>query len=49
MTVTEKATSTVRTLTTNNAGLYSAPALLAGEYEVRVEAPGFKTLVRKRL
>src|SRR5579871_4719289 len=32
VTITEKATGTVRTITTNNAGLYSAPALLAGEY-----------------
>ncbi len=46
VTVTEKATATVRTLTTNNAGLYSAPALLAGEYDVRAEAPGFRTMVR---
>lgn len=46
VTVTEKATATVRTLTTNNAGLYSAAALLAGDYEVRAEAPGFRTMVR---
>jgi|HubBroStandDraft_1064217.scaffolds.fasta_scaffold12112_3 hypothetical protein len=44
--VTEKETGTVRSLTTNNAGLYSAPALVAGDYEVRAEAPGFRTLVR---
>ena len=47
VTVTEKATGTVRTMTANNAGLYSAPALFAGEYEVRAEAPGFRTLVRQ--
>src|SRR5689334_11267951 len=47
VTVTEKATGTVRTMTTNNAGLYSAPALLAGEYDVRAEAPGFRTVVRQ--
>src|SRR5215470_15996341 len=47
VTVTENATGTVRTMTTNNAGLYSAPALPAGEYDVRAEAPGFKTLVRQ--
>jgi hypothetical protein len=47
VTITEKATGTVRSLTTNNEGLYSAPALLAGEYEVRSEAPGFRTLVRQ--
>ena len=47
VTITEKSTGTVRTLTTNNAGLYSAAALLAGDYDVRVEAPGFRTLVRQ--
>ena len=47
VTITEKATGTVRSLTTNNEGLYSAPALLAGEYEVRSEAPGFRSLVRQ--
>jgi hypothetical protein len=47
VTITEKTTGMLRTMTTNNAGLYSAPALLAGDYEVRVEAPGFKTLVRQ--
>ncbi|HEX6895697.1 MAG TPA: carboxypeptidase-like regulatory domain-containing protein, partial [Bryobacteraceae bacterium] len=46
VTITEKGTATARTLTTNNAGLYSAPALLAGDYEIRVEAPGFRTMVR---
>jgi len=46
VTITEKSTGTVRTVTTNNAGLYSAPALLAGEYEIRAEAPGFRTMVR---
>ena len=46
VTVTESGTGTVRSLTTNSAGLYSAPALLAGEYQVRSEAPGFRTLVR---
>jgi hypothetical protein len=46
VTITEKSTSTVRTLTTNNAGIYTAAALLAGDYEVRAEAPGFRTMVR---
>jgi Carboxypeptidase regulatory-like domain len=45
--ITEKATGTPRTLTTNNAALYSAPALLAGEYEVRGQAPGFRILARQ--
>ena len=47
VTITETAAGAVRSLTTNNEGLYSAPALLAGEYEVRSEAPGFRTLVRQ--
>src|SRR5271163_1482107 len=47
VTITEKGTATVRTITTNNSGLYSAPALLAGDYEVRVEANGFKTMLRQ--
>ena len=49
VTVTEKATGTIRTVTTNNEGLYSAPALLAGEYEVRSEAPGFRSLIRRAI
>ena len=46
VTVTNKATGAVRNLTANNEGLYSAPALTAGEYEVRVEVQGFRTEVR---
>jgi len=44
--VTNKATGFTRTITTNAEGLYSVPALPAGEYEVRVEAQGFRTTVR---
>src|SRR5579871_1899444 len=46
VTVTNKATGIARTLTANSEGLYSAPALPAGEYEVRVEMQGFRTEVR---
>ncbi len=46
VTVTETATGSVRTLTTNTEGLYSAPALPSGEYAVRAELQGFRTLVR---
>ena len=46
ITVTNKATSNARTLTSNNDGLYNVPALPPGDYEVRVEAPGFRTSVR---
>ena len=46
ITITNKATSVARTLTANEGGLYSAPALVPGDYEVRAEMPGFRTLVR---
>jgi hypothetical protein len=47
ITITEKATGAARTITSNAAGLYSAAALLAGDYEVRAEATGFSTLVHQ--
>src|SRR5579872_4582945 len=40
------ATGIVRTATTDAAGLYSAPNLLPGSYDVTVSAPGFATGVR---
>jgi carboxypeptidase family protein len=46
VTITNKATDFNRAITTNAEGLYSAPSLVPGEYEVRVEAQGFRTLVR---
>jgi carboxypeptidase family protein len=46
ITITNKATSVVRTLTANAEGLYSAPALVPGDYEVRAEMQGFRTLLR---
>src|SRR5579871_7059423 len=46
VTITNKATDFNRALTTNPEGLYSAPSLVPGEYEVRVEMQGFRTLVR---
>ena len=46
VTVTNKATGNARTLTANAEGLYSAPALPAGDYEVRAELQGFRTEVR---
>jgi hypothetical protein len=36
-----------RTLTTDEAGAYNAPNLTAGNYTVRVEARGFKTIERQ--
>jgi hypothetical protein len=47
VTITEKATGAARSAVTNASGLYSAPALPAGDYEVRAEAQGFRTLVRE--
>lgn len=46
ITITNKATGVARTLTANSEGLYSAPALLPGEYEVKAELQGFRTTVR---
>ena len=46
VTITNKTIGGTRTITTNAEGLYSAAALLAGDYEVRAEAPGFRTLQR---
>ncbi len=45
ITITNKATGAARTTAANAEGLYSAPALLPGEYEVRLERPGFRTVV----
>ena len=46
VTITNKATGAARTATTNAEGYYSATALLAADYQVRVEANGFKTSLR---
>jgi hypothetical protein len=46
ITLTNKANGSTRTATTNSEGLYVAPALQPGDYEVRVEMQGFRTLVR---
>jgi hypothetical protein len=40
------ATGAERIISANNEGIFSAPSLAAGDYEVRVEARGFRTLVR---
>jgi hypothetical protein len=46
ITISNKATGNTRTLTANTEGLFSAPALPAGDYEVRVEVQGFRAEVR---
>jgi hypothetical protein len=38
----QTATGLTRSVTTNDKGLYTASALRAGEYQLRVEAPGFQ-------
>src|SRR6478672_7047277 len=40
-------TGVVREVTTNGDGLYSAPNLLPGSYEVSISVKGFQTLVQK--
>ena len=41
--------STVWTTKTNEEGIYAFPRIPAGDYEVRVEAQGFKSFVQARL
>ncbi len=47
VTVTNKASGLKRELTSDAQGLYSAPALPAGDYEVRAQMAGFQQLVRE--
>jgi hypothetical protein len=47
VTVTDKARDTHRELVTDSTGTFSAPSLFAGIYEVKVESPGFKTVLRE--
>src|SRR5579864_511904 len=46
ITITDKATNNVRNLTANAEGVYSAPALPPGDYQVKVEMQGFRTVQR---
>jgi hypothetical protein len=45
--ITDVATAVTRTVSSGGAGLYTAPNLLPGGYEVRVTAMGFSTAVQK--
>jgi hypothetical protein len=45
--ITDVATGVARTVSPGGAGLYTAPNLLPGTYEVRVTATGFSTQLRK--
>src|SRR5579863_4438157 len=47
VTVTDVARGVSRTLTTDNAGEYSAPSLVPGTYNIRAEAPGFNVSQRQ--
>jgi hypothetical protein len=49
VTATNVATSAARTTRTNDAGIYSFPALIPGTYQVRVEAAGFQPVVRSNI
>jgi hypothetical protein len=46
VTITDAQRGTTRTLTTDTSGLYVAPDLSPGTYNVRVEAKGFKSMQR---
>jgi hypothetical protein len=47
ITITHHGTGASRVISPNTEGLFSAPALPAGDYEVRAELQGFRTLVRE--
>jgi Carboxypeptidase regulatory-like domain len=47
VTITNKTTAIARTTEANAEGLFSAPALAPGDYEVRVEMKGFRTTERQ--
>src|SRR5713101_5451074 len=49
LTVTNTATNVSRNTRTNQAGIYSFPALVPGPYQVKVEAPGFQPMVRSNI
>src|SRR5579864_8733072 len=49
VTITDTDRGTTRNLTTNDAGEYQAPNLIAGTYIVRVAAMGFKNVERRNI
>ena len=46
VTIADKSTNTIRNLTANDSGLFSAPALAPGEYAVSAAMQGFRTTQR---
>jgi len=49
ITATNTATNASRMTRTNQAGIYSFPALVPGPYQVKVESPGFQSAVRSNI
>ena len=49
ITIKNNGTGIVRTVTTDTAGLFSAPNLIPGSYEVKITAAGFSTAVQSNL
>jgi hypothetical protein len=49
LSIKNRATGIARNMTTDEAGFYSAPNLLAGNYDVTVSAPGFSTVVQSNI
>jgi hypothetical protein len=47
ITIANKTTGATRSVTANASGIFSAPALEPGEYEVRAQITGFRTTVRE--
>jgi len=47
ITATNIATNAVRNTVSTDQGLYSFPGLVPGDYEVKVEVPGFRTAIRR--
>ena len=46
VTATNTATNAMRVTQTNEAGIYTFPSLVPGNYSVKAEMPGFQTMVR---
>src|SRR3974390_3593172 len=49
VTVTNTGTNAARSTSTNAVGIYSFPSLVPGNYQVKVEAPGFQPVLRTNI